>query len=94
MTEEQRLVDRTAQEFVANEVVDSIEQLETKDWDLARRLLRRCGELGLLGTDVPEEFGGIPMDKVTSAVIASRLGHSGSFSTAFGAQTGPRHPAY
>ena len=88
MTEEQRLVDRTAQEFVANEVVDSIEQLETKDWDLARRLLRRCGELGLLGTDVPEEFGGIPMDKVTSAVIASRLGHSGSFSTAFGAQTG------
>ena len=88
MTEEQRLVDRTAQEFVANEVVDSIEQLETKDWDLARQLLRRCGELGLLGTDVPEEFGGIPMDKVTSAVIASRLGHSGSFSTAFGAQTG------
>ena len=88
MTEEQRLVDRTAQEFVANEVVDNIEQLETKDWDLARQLLRRCGELGLLGTDVPEEFGGIPMDKVTSAVIASRLGHSGSFSTAFGAQTG------
>ncbi len=88
MTEEQRLVDRTAQEFVANEVVDSIEQLETKDWDLARQLLRRCGELGLLGTDVPEEFGGIPMDKVTSAVIASRLGHTGSFSTAFGAQTG------
>ena len=42
----------------------------------------------MLGTDVPEEFGGIPMDKVTSAVIASRLGHSGSFSTAFGAQTG------
>jgi alkylation response protein AidB-like acyl-CoA dehydrogenase len=88
MTEEQRLVDRTAQEFVVNEVVDSIDQLETKDWDLARQLLRRCGELGLLGTDVPEEFGGIPMDKVTSAVIASRLGHSGSFSTAFGAQTG------
>ena len=47
MTEEQRLVDRTAQEFVANEVVDSVEQLETKDWDLARQLLRRCGELGL-----------------------------------------------
>ena len=88
MTEEQRLVDRTAQEFVVNEVVDSIDQLETKDWDLARQLLRRCGELGLLGTDVPEEFGGIPMDKVTSAVIASRLGHTGSFSTAFGAQTG------
>ena len=88
MTEEQRLVDQTAQEFVVNEVIESIDQLEAKDWDLARRLLRRCGELGLLGTDVPEEYGGVPLDKVTSAVIASRLGHSGSFSSAFGAQTG------
>ena len=88
MTEEQRLVDQMAQEFVVNEVVDSNDQLETKDWDLARQLLRRCGELGLLGTDVPEEYGGVPLDKVTSVVIASRLGQSGSFSSAFGAQTG------
>ena len=88
MTEEQRLIDQTTREFVANEVLTSNDQLETKDWDLARRLLRRCGELGLLGTDVPEAFGGVPLDKVTSAVIASRLGHAGSFSSAFGAQTG------
>lgn len=88
MTEEQRLIDQTAQEFVENEVISSNDQLETKDWDLARRLLRRCGELGLLGTDVPEAYGGFQLDKVSSAVIASRLGQAGSFSSAFGAQTG------
>ena len=88
MTEEQRLIEQTAREFVSKEVVDHIDQLETKDWDLARRLLRRCGELGLLGTDVPETYGGLPLDKVSSAIIASRLGEAGSFSTTFGAQTG------
>ncbi len=88
MTDEQRLIDQTTREFVVNEVVTQNDQLETKDWDLARRLLRRCGELGILGTDVPEEYGGIALDKVSSAIIAGRLGQSGSFSTTFGAQTG------
>ena len=88
MTEEQRLIDQTTREFVANEVVAQNDQLETKDWDLARRLLRRCGELGILGTDVPEAYGGIGLDKVSAAIIAGRLGQSGSFSTTFGAQTG------
>ena len=88
MTEEQRLIDQTTREFVVNEVVPQNDQLETKDWDLARRLLRRCGELGLLGTDVPEEYGGLALDKVSAAIVAGRLGQSGSFSTTFGAQTG------
>ena len=88
MTDEHRLIDQTAAEFVTNEVVANNAQLETKDWDLARRLLQRAGELGLLGTDVPEAYGGIPLDKVSSAVIAGRLGQAGSFSSAFGAQTG------
>ena len=88
MSEEQRLIDQTTREFVVNDVVSQNDQLETKDWDLARRLLRRCGELGLLGTDVPEEYGGIALDKVSAAIVAGRLGQSGSFSTTFGAQTG------
>ncbi len=88
MTEEQRLIAQTTREFVVNEVVARNDQLETKDWDLARRLLRRCGELGILGTDVPEEYGGFALDKVSAAIIAGQLGQSGSFSTTFGAQTG------
>ena len=88
MTDEQRLIDQTTREFVVNEVVAQSDRLEAKDWDLARRLLRRCGELGLLGTDVPEAYGGMALDKVSSAVIASRIGQAGSFSTTFGAQAG------
>ena len=88
MTDEQRLIDQTTREFVANEVVGQNDQLEKKDWDLARRLLRRCGELGILGTDVPEAYDGVSLDKVSSAIIASRVGQSGSFGTTFGAQTG------
>ena len=87
-TEEHRLIDQTSEEFVTNEVVVSNDQLETKDWELARKLLRRAGELGLMGTDVPEAYGGLALDKVSSAIIASRIGQGGSFSTAFGAQTG------
>ena len=88
MTEEQRLIDQTTREFVMGEVLEQNDRLEAKDWDLARRLLLRCGELGILGTDVPEQYGGIPLDTVTTAVIAGRFGMAGSFSTTFGAQTG------
>ena len=73
---------------MTGEVLERNDELEAKDWDLARRLLRRCGELGILGTDVPEEYGGIPLDVVTTALIAARFGEAGSFSTTFGAQTG------
>ena len=88
LTEEHRLMDQTAREFVEKEVLSQNDQLETKDWTLARHLMRRCGEIGLLGTDVPEAYGGIELDKVSSALITSRLGQSGSFSSAFGSQTG------
>ncbi len=88
MTDEHRLIDQTAHEFVTNEVVERNDQLETKDWDLARQMLQRCAALGLLGTDVPETYGGVELDKVSSAIIASRLGQAGSFSSAFGSQTG------
>ena len=88
MNEEHRLIDQTIKEFVDNEVSPNNKMLEQKDWELARRLLRRCGDLGILGTDVSETYDGVLMDKVSSVIIAGRLGQSGSFSTTFGAQTG------
>jgi len=48
---------------VRDEVLPGLERLENKDWGLARRLLVRCGELGLLGTDVAEAYGGLQLDK-------------------------------
>ena len=87
LTEEHKLIGQTAEEFMTNEVLPAIERLEQKDWGLARDLLRRAGDLGLLATDVPEEFGGIGADKTSSIIVADRTGRSGSFSAAYGAQT-------
>src|SRR5262249_430392 len=86
MTDEHRLIGRTAQEFVDNEVLPVLDPLEQKAWDLARKLVRRGADLGLLGVDVPEAYGGVGLDKVTSLVVSERLARSASFGAAFGAQ--------
>src|SRR5438477_3149567 len=86
LTDEQRLIGQTADEFVAKEVLPQIDRLEQKDWTLARRLVQRCGELGLLGVDVAEAYGGVQLDKVTSLIVSERLAKSASFGATFGAQ--------
>ena len=68
LSDEHRLMAQTVDEFVENEVLPKIDQLETKDWNLARALMRRAGELGLLGLSVPEEYGGLDLDKVSALV--------------------------
>jgi alkylation response protein AidB-like acyl-CoA dehydrogenase len=87
-TEEHRLIEQAADEFMAGEVRPALERLETKDWALARKLVVRAGELGLLGTDVPEEFGGVGLDKVSAVLVGESVGQVASFATTFGAQTG------
>ena len=88
LTEEHRLIAQTAAEFMSAEVEPSLERLEQKDWGLARALVRRGGELGLLGTDVPEALGGIGFDKVSAVIVGEAVGTCASFATTFGAQTG------
>jgi alkylation response protein AidB-like acyl-CoA dehydrogenase len=86
MTDEHRLIAKTTDEFIDSEVLPNLEQLESKDWNLARRLVRRCGELGLLGTNVPEQYGGLDLDKVSSLIVAERIARSASFATTYGGQ--------
>ena len=88
LTEEHRLIGQTAEEFIGKEVQPVLDRLEQKDWTLARTLVQRCGEVGLLGTDVPETLGGVGLDKVSSVVVGEEVGRSASFATTFGAQTG------
>jgi len=88
LSDEQRMIGQMAAEFVTKEVRPALEQLEAKDWNLARQLIRRCGELGLLGVDVPETYGGVALDKVSSVVVGEAIGPCASFATTFGAQTG------
>jgi len=86
LTDEHRLIARTTEEFVTKEVLPNVDRLEAKDWALARELLHRCAELGLLGVSVPEAYGGLDLDKATALVIVERIARSASFATAFGGQ--------
>jgi len=86
-TEQHLLIAQTTEEFAKKEIIPNMEKMEHKDFAVTRELLRKAGELGLSGVDVPEQYGGMQLDKVTSAVIADRIAKYGSFSTAWGAHT-------
>jgi alkylation response protein AidB-like acyl-CoA dehydrogenase len=86
LSEEHRLMAQTVEEFVATEVMPNIDQLETKDWNLARTLVHRAGELGLLGISAPEQYGGLDLDKVSALVVSERIARSASMAAAYGAQ--------
>jgi len=86
-TEQHLLIAQTAEEFANKEITPNIEKLEGKDLPLLRSLVRKAGELGLSGVDVPERYGGMQMDKVTSALIADRLAKYAGFSATWGAHT-------
>ena len=87
LTDEHRLIGSTTQQFVDQEVLPALDRLEQHDWAVARGLLKRCGELGLLGVDVPETYGGLDLDKVTSLLVSERMASAASFGATFGGQT-------
>ncbi|MGD0668213.1 MAG: acyl-CoA dehydrogenase family protein [Bryobacteraceae bacterium] len=87
-SEEHRQIAKTAAEFVDQEVMPAAAEIEAKNFGVTRALMRKAGELGLLGVDVPEAYGGLGMDKISSAVIAENISKLGSFSVAFSAHTG------
>src|SRR5919106_7070446 len=79
LTEEHRLMAQMTDEFIDNEVLAQLEQLEKKDWDLARQLVKRCGELGLLGVNVAEQYGGVNLDKISSLIVSEHVARAASF---------------
>ena len=87
-TEDQRLYQKTATQFSREQVLPQAERIEAKDNALLRELLRRAGELGLLMVDIPEEYGGLGLDKTTSLLIAEAMSLQGSWSVTFGAHVG------
>ena len=86
ITDEHALIRQTATEFVDGEVVPVNDRLEQKEWAVARELLRKCGALGLLGTNIPEAYGGVDLDKISTLVVSEALSHHASFGATFGAQ--------
>ncbi|MDM5334900.1 acyl-CoA dehydrogenase family protein [Ureibacillus composti] len=87
-TDEQKMIAKTTEEYVTNEVLPYIENLENHEFEHSVRLLKKAGELGLLAADVPEEYEGLGLDKVSSALIAEKMSVAGGFSISHGAHVG------
>src|SRR5881409_42335 len=86
--EEHRMIADTTRQFMDAEVLPRINELENKDWKLARELVKQAAELGLVGANIPEEYGGLGLDQTSSALVGENLGRSASFATTLGAQSG------
>ena len=88
-TEEQLMMRESVKEFVDREILPHREEFEKKNYKLTEDLMKKAGEMGFLGVTVPEEYGGLGMDFVTSMLVVDYIsGATGSFSTAYGAHTG------
>lgn len=87
--EEQKMMKETVKEFVDREIVPNKERFEHKDYALTEEVMRKAGELGLLGIAVPEEYDGLGMGFVSTMLVCDYIsGATGSIATAFGAHTG------
>src|SRR6476646_8263534 len=87
-TEEHRMIADTTREFMDKEVLPRIDELETHDWKLSRELVHKAADLGLIGANIPEDFGGLGLDQTSGALIGENIGRSASFATTLGAESG------
>jgi butyryl-CoA dehydrogenase len=87
-TEEHKQIAQTTEDFVNNEIMPVADKIEHKDWPLTRELIKKASDLGLTSVDVPEAYGGMELDKVSSSIIADHIAKNGSFSVTFGGHTG------
>src|SRR5256885_16954539 len=85
LSDEQRMMKETADDFVVREVMPQVAEIEAKKPGLMRDILQKAGAVGLLGHDVPEEFGGLGGDKTSSSLITEAGSRLGSFAVRFGA---------
>ncbi|MEW6264590.1 MAG: acyl-CoA dehydrogenase family protein [Thermodesulfobacteriota bacterium] len=88
MSDEHRLIAQTSWDFVEKEIRPNADKIEKQDAALIKKLLLKAGELGLNGTDVPEAYGGLGLDKVSTSLVCEAIGSTGSFATTHGAHTG------
>lgn len=88
LTDEHEMIAKTTEDFIVEKVVPEIEKIEEHQFDRSVDLLKQAGELGLLGADIPEEYGGIGLDKISSSLITEKFALGGSFSLSHGAHVG------
>lgn len=87
-SEEQLMIRDTCLDFLNSEIIPNLDKLEKKQYEVAAEMLRKMGELGLVGTHMPAAYGGMEMDTNTNTLICDTMGPSASFNTTFAAHTG------
>lgn len=87
-TEEQKMIAKTTEDFIHNEVRLHLEELENHHFDISVRLLKEAGELGLLAGDVPEKYEGLGLDKVSTALVTEKFALARGFALSYGAHVG------
>jgi alkylation response protein AidB-like acyl-CoA dehydrogenase len=87
-SDEQRMIHETAVEFMEKEMLPRLPEILSLKYEATRELLRKAGELGLLGVEIPEEYGGLGLDKVSGCLVAETSARDGSFAVSFMGHTG------
>ncbi len=86
--DQHKLIEQTTEDFAMQEILPNSDRIERKDFAFSRELIKKAADLGLTSVDIPEEYGGAEMDKVSSAIIADRIAKQGSFAVTFSANVG------
>ena len=87
-SEQQLMIGQTTEEFATKEILPQAEKIEHKDFSISRDLVKKAGDLGLAGVEIPEAYGVLEMDKVTAAIIADHIAKYAGFATTWGAHSG------
>lgn len=87
-TEEDHLIAKTTESFIKQDVIPRLSQVEQHNYALTSELFQKAGDLGLLSIEVPEDYGGLSLNKKTAGLVAEKMGQSGSFSVSFNIHVG------
>jgi len=88
LTDQHRLIAQTAQEFVDQEIVPRLKEIDEKQPGLLRELLRKAADVGLCSIDVPQKYGGLELDKISSIVVGEKMARDGAWAATVGSQVG------
>ena len=87
-TAEHHAIAKATEDFWTGEVAPNVESIQHQDFDVLKRTLRKSAELGLVGVLVPERYGGMELDLVSSMIVAENIGGDGSYAACHGGQAG------
>src|SRR5699024_12391324 len=87
-SDEHKMLTQTTDDYITKEVLPKIDNLENHEFEHSVDLLHKAGEIGLLSADIPEEYDGLGLDKVSSSLITEKMGRAGGFSISHGDHVG------